>query len=621
MDTDIETLQDLFKISYEAYEESRAEADEIVDLFHNRQYTPGQLATLYDRGQPAETFNIVKLFGRLILGYYSTVVNTVKASPVQESDTLTASLMNDVIDYTMRRNHMETEGDKIKLDGILQGLMCCYLEVVPTKQKDQFGRTIFRIQISHVPASEILLDPMSKLEDYSDGRYIHRYKWVDEDTLRSMFKNKGDIIDKLEAYENHVNIDQAEFTRTYGVQFEGHFKRFNNYLLVHTVIKGDTDEDGNDKWWSIYWVGDEILLKEEITFREVKSPYRVHKIHTSDRAEYYGIFRDVKESQHAINQALLKIQLMANTQKIFVQNGAVENIDKFTDQVNRVNAVIQVKSLLGIKVENLSKEILDQYTIIDKALDRIQRVLGVNDSFLGMAFASDSGRKVKLQQNATSLALRYVSVRMEQWYRLLGWDIVNLAKQYYYATQALSIADETVGRRWVTLNQPMQVWTGKFDGQGQPVMDFLWEEQLDPKTNEPMLDEEGNIIIAPVPRGETEIAFTEVDLDIDSVIYNDEDEKNQLMMETFLTGNVGQALLTVNPAGFFKASALTVKSMKTKRSLDISEILENTAMILGGMNNQMPPDPNTRAQMEADAASEGRGSMSLKLPQNTNEGA
>lgn len=622
MDTDIQTLQDLFKISYEAYEESRYEADEIVDLFHNRQYTPGQLATLYDRGQPAETFNVIKLFGRLILGYYSTVVNTVKASPTQESDTVIASLMNDVISYTMRRNHMETEGDKIKLDGILQGLMCSYIEVVPTKQKDMFGRTVYRIQISHVPASEILLDPMSRLEDYSDGRYIHRYKWVDEDYLRSTFKGKKAVIDKLEAYENHVNIDQAEFTRTYGVQFEGHFKRFNNYLLVHTVIKGETDSEGNEKWWSIFWVGDEVLLKEEITFREVKSPYRVHKIHTSDRAEYYGIFRDVKESQHAINQALLKIQLMANTQKIFVQTGAVEDIDKFVDAVNRVNGVIPVKSLLGIKIENLSKEILDQYTIIDKALDRIQRVLGVNDSFLGMAFASDSGRKVKLQQNATSLALRYVSVRMEQYYRLLGWDIVNLAKQYYYATQVLGIADERVGQRWVMLNQPQQVWTGKFDGQGQPVMDFLWEEQLDPKTNEPMLDDEGNIIIAPIPVGDTEIAFAEVDLDIDSVIYNDEDEKNQLMMETFLTGNVGQALLTVNPAGFFKASALTVKSMKTKRSLEISDILDNTAQILGGMNNQMPPDPNTRAQMEAEAAAGGGpGSMTLKLPQNTNEEA
>lgn len=618
MDTDINTLQDLLKISYEAYEDSRTEADEINNLFHNRQYTPAQLATLYDRGQPAETFNVIKLFGRLILGYYSTVVNTVKASPTQESDTVIASVMNDVISYTMRRNHMETEGDKIKLDGILQGLMCCYLEVVPTKNKDIFGRTIYRIQISHVPSSEILLDPMSRLEDYSDGRYIHRYKWVDEDYLRSTFKGKKEIIDRLEAYENHINIEQAEFVRTYGVQFEGHFKRFNNYLLIHTVIKGDVDEQGNDIWWSIYWVGDEILLKEEITFREVKSPYRVHKIHTSDQAEYYGIFRDVKESQHAINQALLKIQLMANTQKIFVQNGAVEDIDKFVDSVNRVNGVIPVKSLAGIKVETLSKEILDQYTIIDKALDRIQRVLGVNDSFLGMAFASDSGRKVKLQQNATSLALRYVSVRIEQFYRLLGWDIVNLAKQYYYATQVLGIADERMGQRWVTLNQPKQVWTGKFDAAGQPVMDFLWEEQLDPKTNEPMLDEEGNIIVAPIPSGETEIAFAEVDLDIDSVIYNDEDEKNQLMMETFLTGNVGQALLTVNPAGFFRASSLTVKSMKTKRSLEISDILENTAEILGGMNNQMPPDANTRAQMEAEA---NPGSTTLKLPQNTNEDA
>lgn len=624
MDTDIPTLQDLLKISYEAYEESRVEADEITDLFHNRQYTPSQLAKLYDRGQPAETFNVIKLFGRLILGYYSTVVNTVKASPVQESDVIVASVMNDVISYTMRRNHMETEGDKIKLDGILQGLMCCYIEVVPTKQVDTFGRIVYRIQISHVPASEILLDPMSRLEDYSDGRYIHRYKWVGEDYLRNTFRNKQDVIDKLQAYQNHINIDQAEFTRTYGVQFEGHFKRFNNYLLVHTVIKGDTDKDGNEKWWSIYWVGDEELLREEITFREVKSPYRVHKIHTSDRAEYYGIFRDVKESQHAINQALLKIQLMANTQKIFVQNGAVEDIVKFTDAVNRVNAIIPVKSLLGIKVENMTREIVDQYTIIDKALDRIQRVLGVNDSFLGMAFASDSGRKVKLQQNATSLALRYVSVRMEQFYRLLGWDIVNLAKQYYYATQVLSIADERVGQRWVTLNQPEQVWTGKMDPKtGEPIMDFIWEEQLDPKTNEPMLDKDGNIIVVPIPKGETEIAFAEVDLDIDSVIYNDEDEKNQLMMETFLTGNVGQALLSVNPAGFFKASALTVKSMKTKRSIDISEILDNTAEILGGqMGNQMPPDPNTRAEMEAKAAQDKNpGSSTMKLPQNTNEGA
>lgn len=613
MQTDIPTLQDLFKIGYDAFEDSRLENAEILEFFHNRQYTDSQLATLASRGQPAETFNVIKLFGRLILGYYSTVVNTIKTSPKQYQDILTASLLNDVVDYTMQTNHFETEGDKIKLDGIIQGLMCCYVNVVDTKERDQFGRIIRKIELSHVPAEEIVIDPLSRLEDYSDGRFLHRFKWMSEEELVKLIKKHSkkkakDIIDKLTAYHNHLQIDQTEFEHTYGIQFDGYFKKYNNYLVVHTIIK---DED--DKVWSIYWSADEEISREEVTYKEVKFPYRVHKIHTSNKTEYYGIFREILETQKAINQALLKIQLMVNTQKAFVEKGGVENLAEFTDQFNRVNAVIPVNSLKKIKIENLTREVIDQYTVIDKALDRIQRVLGVNDSFLGMAFASDSGRKVKLQQNATSLALRYVSVRIEQFYRLLGWDIVNLVKQYYTATQVLRITDETVGERWVQVNQPMTMWTGKFDEQGQPIMDYVWEEVLNPATGEPEIDEDGRYIIAPVPTQETEIAFTDVDLTIDSVIYNDEDEKNQLMLETILQGNIGSMLMQVNPAGYFKAAGLAVKSMKSKHSIDISDILSQTSQMIAGAGNMVAADPAM--------ASSQPGSQTMKLPQNTNEGA
>ena len=57
-------------------------------------------------------------------------------------------------------------------------------------------------------------------------------------------------------------------------------------------------------------------------------------------------------------------------------------------------------------------------------------------------------------------------------------------------------------------------WTGKFDDQGQPIMDYVWEEVLNPATGEPEIDEDGRYIIAPVPTQETEIAFTDVDLTI-----------------------------------------------------------------------------------------------------------
>lgn len=611
MKTDIETLQDLVKISYEEYADSRAEAAEVLDMFHNRQYDQAQLATLSNRGQPAETFNIIKLMGRLLLGYYSTVVNTVKVSPRNISDILTSSLLNDTLDFTMADNRFETEGDKIKLDGILTGLMGCSIDVEDTEEVDQFKRKIRRIEIEHVPERELLLDPMSTKEDYSDGMYLHRLKWMREEALKKLLrslgiKNPQELIDKLDAYYNHLNIEGMEFEDKFTQRFDGYFKRYNNYLIVHTII-----EDDDERRWSILWSADQELSRKEITFKEVKFPYRIHKIHTSDQVEYYGIFREIVETQKAINQALLKIQLMVNTQKAFVEGSAVEDIDKFTDQFNRVNAVIEVKRLSGIKVENLTREVLDQYTVIDKALDRIKAVLGVNDSFLGMAFASDSGRKVKLQQNATSLALRYISVRMEQFYRLLGWDIVHLIKQYYTAHQVLRIADESVGERWVAINQPMQVWSGRMDANQQPIMENVWEEVLDPATGEPMEDDNGNVIIAPIPTSETEIAFTNVDLSIDSTIYNDEDEKNQLMLETVLTGNIGQHLSTVNPAGFFKAAALTVKSMKSKHSIDIAEILNQTAEVMMQTGAPMPPK---------DGDGNDSKSKSLKLPQNTNEG-
>lgn len=606
MKTDLNTLFDSFKISYDVYRDSREEADEVLNFYHNRQYTPSQLSTLALRGQPAETFNVIKMFGRLILGYYSTVINSVKCLPTQISDIPTTAVLNDVVNKIMETSEMETEGDKIKLDGLLQGIMVSYQEVVPTGQKDEFGRLIYEVRISHVPAEEIAMDPLSRLEDYDDGRFLHRWKWVSKEYLLRMFKDKKKEIDKLDPYYNHLETDQSAFDFAYGDRFVGKFQIFDNFLLVHTVIE---DDDG--RRWSIYWSGETEFSRKEITFNEVRFPYRVHKIHTSNKAEYYGIFREVMESQKAINQALLKIQLMVNTQKAFVEQGAVEDLSRFTNSFNRVNAVIPVKKLSGIKIENLSAEVRDQYEIIDRALTRIQRILGVNDSFLGMAYASDSGRKVKLQQNATTLALRYVSTRIEQYYRLLGWDVVNLVKQYYKASQVMRIADEVVGQRWIQLNQPMLMPTGNVGKDGSPEMDYVWEEILDPESGEPVKDENGRYVIAPVPEADTEIAFTKADISIDSVAYNDEDEKNQLMLETILSGNIGNMLMQVNPAGFFKAASMTVRSMKTKYSLDIGDILEQTGTLVSQGGMPMP-------QMDA---SQQPGSPTMKLPQNTNEDA
>lgn len=586
MKIDIETLRDTFKISFDAVRESHEEALEILDLYHNRQYTDKQLSTLETRGQPKETFNVIKMFGRMLLGYYSTIVNEVVVTPKRESQVITASILNDLTGEVFHSNQFNAEGDKIKLDAILTGLMASYVDVVKTGEADEFGRPKYNIEINHVPSLEILYDPLSRLDSFEDARWVHRYRWMSEEAVVKLFGKAK--TDKLISYYNDSDIDSAEFEYSYNIEFQGKFKRFDNFLIVHTVI-----EDDKGKRWAIYWSGEEILEKKEITYKDVGSPYRLHRLHTSNKTEHYGIFREIKETQHAINQALIKIQLMVNTQKAFVEDGAIENLTDFTNAFNRVNAIIPVKDLSGIKIETLSAEVADQYTIIDRALNRVQRVLSINDSFLGMAYASDSGTKVKLQQNASAVALRYVTSRVEQFYMLLGKDVVSLIKQYYTAHDVKRIADNYAGEKWLEINKPIMMPTGFVDPQtGQEQVEPALEEVTDPATGKPLKDEFGNIVMAPIPTMETEIAFTDADIAVESVAYDEEDEKSRLVLEQFINGPVGQMLSQVNPAGYFKTVQLAMKSVRVKYSPEIAQILDETAQMLGqpqgqGLNQMM----------------------------------
>ena len=63
-------------------------------------------------------------------------------------------------------------------------------------------------------------------------------------------------------------------------------------------------------------------------------------------------------------------------------------------------------------------------------------------------------------------------------------DIANLAKQYYRATQFLRITDAMTGQRWVEINKPMEMFSGEFDAQGQPLYKPILMEVIDPANGE-----------------------------------------------------------------------------------------------------------------------------------------
>lgn len=582
----INYLKHTASYSYNEYEKSRNKAQRIWDMYHNRQYTDEQIATLEEAGMPKETFNIIRLFTRQLIGYYSSVVNTYRVRPKQIQDIPVASVINDTIKNLNERNHFKQIGDLIKLDGFLSGLFCSYIDVAYERdlngriKKDPFGRKIYEVRKEYVPSHELLIDPASKALDYSDAEFIHRFKWLSKEQVRKI--NPNTDFNALEEYYNSLIQSDNSFETNYFNRFISSYGETPMYLVVHSQYKKD------DKMYSVYWCGDQILDKKELKYNLKTFSYRVVKLNYSEKAEYYGVFEDVYESQNAINQAILQLQLLLGGKQVFVEEGAVENIEEFTKAYKRVNAVIPVLNIDGIKPNALTHEIEEQYVIIDKAFNRIQRVLNINDSFLGMAFQYDSGKKVQLQQNATTMALRYIDNSLELYYTLDGWDTIRLIKQFYKAYQMLLVTDSYTGDRWVEVNKPIiNPMTG------HPI----WVEDKDPKTGKPLKDDNGLPILIPLSDPDTDLNFDDVDLTVESVAFNNEDERNQVMIETILNGSAGQMLMSVNPSAYAKIVAMNVKTMKTGYSPEIAKIFEETSMMLS-------PQP----QMQQTLGSAGGGS-------------
>ena len=78
----------------------------------------------------------------------------------------------------------------------------------------------------------------------------------------------------------------------------------------------------------------------------------------------------------------------------------------------------------------------------------------------------------------------------------------------------------------------MMKFSGDFAPNGQPNYQPILVEKTDPASGEPMEDEQGNIILAPVNEPDTEFAYSDFDVRVDASAYNDEDEQNQLLIET-----------------------------------------------------------------------------------------
>lgn len=571
------TLDELWyqlRASRTAYKDSIDEARLTVDAYHDRTYTSAEISELKAAGRPVESFNVIKLTSHALLGFFRTVANKVKIDPATFDSKLGAAVLNDTVDSELTRNKYKFMKGAMLLDMMLVGYSVNYQRVYSTDKTDSLGRIINRTKIKRIAPLEVYLDPYSKEDDYSDARYQGREFSFPKDKIIELWGEDKvkEMTPGIMSFGSNSNINTMSKASTGRTEDE-------EYCIVHTI----TIKDG--EVWEQIWNRSIILEEENVTGRLLKFPYVISKTSKEDEnIDFHGIFREVYESQRAINQAILKIQLLVNTEKVLIGEDAVDNISEFKALYERVNSVIPVVDIDQIMVVKNEADIQQQYTIISNNLDRIKMVLGVNDSFLGQAYASDSGRKVQLQKQQSFAQLTWFVERIEIMQVNVGESLVKLIQQFFTAYEMLKVTDPLNGIRWIEVNKPL------LDKQrGLPIY-IENSNQLD--------DEYSPIYITYVNGLDSDLAIPEVEVVVESINFDNQYERNQLLLETVMQGPIGESLKMVNPAGYFMMAALQVRESGAKDSDVMYDILVDTAMKI----NQGMLDPSlamTNANMQS----------------------
>ena len=201
-------------------------------------------------------------------------------------------MTEDIVNYFIENSDFYKSRTGVILDMLLAGFVCVKRTVKDLQQEDELGRPFRDIELEHIPYNQVILDPLSKRQNYSDARFIHVIEPLRKDELYRLFPDKKTKINKLSnmrglGFANYATIDSniSEHHTTSTTQ--------DIYYLVTTEVRDD-----DDVLWEIVWCGEDILSKQKLeyhyedysrfTFSVVKSSPYLYK------TEFSGMLSRIK---------------------------------------------------------------------------------------------------------------------------------------------------------------------------------------------------------------------------------------------------------------------------------------------------------------------------------------
>ena len=486
-------LLDMWQRELDRQAESRRAMAVDEDMYDNIQWTEEDAATLRDRGQLPLVFNVIATTLDWVIGSEKRSRTDFKVLPRRKEDGDPAKKKSELLKYLSDVNRTPFEVSRSFQDAAKVGVG--WME--DGWQGDDEGEPIFS---SYESWRNMLWDSAATRPDLEDGRFQCRSRWLDLDVAAAMFPKRRNLLQRsvddtnsfigLDSYGDFA-MDQLE------VQTQGHgtsgrvtdnvtgyqrqrLRVMEMWFKMPATVQKMRGGMFNGEIFDPFSPGhteeleaDEAEIIEKPMMRMFvalfttagmlwlsASPYRHNRfpftpVWNKRRGRDgmpYGIVRNIRDLQVDINKRASKALHILSTNKTIMDEGAVEDLDEFAEEVSRPDAVIVKKpgALLDINVDrDLSQWHLE---LMSRNIQMVQQVGGVTDENLGRSTNAVSGIAIQARQEQGALATSGLFDNLRFAQQVRGEKLLSITEQFMSAEKQFRITNSRGAPEWVKVN-------------------------------------------------------------------------------------------------------------------------------------------------------------------------
>ncbi len=463
------------------------------DFYDNIQWNEDDAQTLKDRGQVPLVFNVTATTVDWVIGTEKKARTDFKILPRRKQDNVPAQRKSELLKYLSDVNRTPFSVSRAFADAAKVGVGWMEDGYQGTDEAEP-------IYSRYESWRNMIWDSSSTELDIDDARYVFRSKWLDLDVAQAMFPKRKAIVKRsvddagnfslLDSYgdeamdrpemENQGRGDEGTISdRVTGFQrqrlrvIEAWFKMpIAVEKMSGGLFAGELYDEASPGHREAVENGDsEVVTKVSMCMHVAlfttagllwlsRSPYRHNRfpftpIWNKRRGRDgmpYGMIRNIRDIQSDINKRASKALHILSTNKIIMDEGAVDDINALIEEAARPDAVIVKKPGKDLTLNNERELSQWHLELMSRNINMVQQVGGVTDENLGRSTNAVSGIAIQARQEQGSVTTSGLFDNHRLASQVRGEKQLSLVEQFMSDEKQFRITNLRGSPEYVTVN-------------------------------------------------------------------------------------------------------------------------------------------------------------------------